>query len=51
MTDFYSLIPSAPKGRFDGIQRAHTAEDVKGCAVRWRSSIRWLKWAPTVCGS
>ncbi len=32
---FYSLIPSAPKGRFDGIQRAHTAEDVK----RLRGSV------------
>nr|7RBX_A Chain A, Isocitrase [Brucella abortus 2308]7RBX_B Chain B, Isocitrase [Brucella abortus 2308]7RBX_C Chain C, Isocitrase [Brucella abortus 2308]7RBX_D Chain D, Isocitrase [Brucella abortus 2308] len=35
MTDFYSLIPSAPKGRFDGIERAHTAEDVK----RLRGSV------------
>lgn len=32
---FYSLIPSAPKGRFDGIERAHTAEDVK----RLRGSV------------
>lgn len=31
----YSLIPSAPKGRFDGIERAHTAEDVK----RLRGSV------------
>jgi isocitrate lyase len=35
MTDFYSLIPSAPKGRFDGIERSHTAEDVK----RLRGSV------------
>src|SRR5690606_12577549 len=35
MTDYYSFIPSAPKGRFDGIQRAHTAEDVK----RLRGSV------------
>jgi len=28
MTDFYNLIPSAPEGRFDGITRTHTPEDV-----------------------
>ncbi|MGU3574530.1 isocitrate lyase [Brucellaceae bacterium C25G] len=35
MTDFYKLIPSAPKGRFDGIKRTHTAEDV----IRLRGSV------------
>ncbi len=35
MTDFYSLVPSASKGRFDGVERAHTAEDVK----RLRGSV------------
>ena len=29
MTDFYNLIPSAPKGRFDGIERPYTAETVE----------------------
>ena len=35
MTDFYNLVPSAPKGRFDGIERSYTAEDVK----RLRGSV------------
>ncbi len=35
MTDFYNLVPGAPKGRFDGIERPYTAEDVK----RLRGSI------------
>ncbi|MCT8998762.1 isocitrate lyase [Chelativorans intermedius] len=29
MTDFYNLVPSAPQGRFDGIERPYTAEDVR----------------------
>ncbi len=29
MTDFYNLIPSAPKGRFDGIKRPYAAADVE----------------------
>ncbi len=29
MTDFYNLVPSAPKGRFDGIERPYTAETVE----------------------
>ncbi|WP_421360133.1 isocitrate lyase [Agrobacterium rosae] len=29
MTEFYNLIPSAPKGRFDGIERTYTAADVE----------------------
>jgi isocitrate lyase len=29
MTDFSELVPSAPKGRFDGITRPYTAADVK----------------------
>ena len=35
MTDFYTLVPGAPKGRFDGIERPYSAEDVK----RLRGSI------------
>ena len=29
MTDFYNLVPSAPEGRFDGIERPYSPEDVK----------------------
>ncbi|MEM7303306.1 MAG: isocitrate lyase [Pseudomonadota bacterium] len=29
MTDFYNLVPGAPKGRFDTITRTYTAEDVE----------------------
>ncbi len=29
MTDFYKLVPNAPEGRFDGIERPYSAEDVK----------------------
>src|SRR5690242_7100082 len=36
MTDFYKLVPSAPKGRFDGIERPYLPEDVE----RLRGSIR-----------
>ncbi|HHZ07645.1 MAG TPA: isocitrate lyase [Rhizobiales bacterium] len=36
MTDFYNLVPSAPEGRFDGIERPYTAEDVK----RLRGSVQ-----------
>ncbi|WP_026379734.1 isocitrate lyase [Afifella pfennigii] len=28
MTDFKTLVPTAPEGRFDGIERPYTAEDV-----------------------
>src|SRR5690554_5709600 len=28
MTDFYNLIPRAPDGRFDGIERAYSVADV-----------------------
>jgi isocitrate lyase len=35
MTDFYNIIPTAPKGRFDGIERNYTVEDVK----RLRGSV------------
>lgn len=34
-TDFSALIPSAPKGRFDGVKRNYTAADV----VRLRGSV------------
>jgi len=36
MTDFYSLVPSATPGRFDGIVRNYTPEDVK----RLRGSLQ-----------
>src|ERR1700710_2751059 len=29
MTDFYNLVPSAPEGRFDGIERPYSPDDVK----------------------
>ncbi len=35
MTDFYKLIPNAPKNRYQGIERPYMAEDVK----RLRGSI------------
>ena len=35
MTDFYTLVRAAPEGRFDGIERPYTAEDVK----RLRGSV------------
>ncbi len=35
MTDFDTLIPNAPQGRFAGIERPYTAEDVK----RLRGSV------------
>nr|MDH4415229.1 isocitrate lyase [Rhizobium sp.] len=35
MTEFYNLVPNAPKGRYDGIDRPYTAADVK----RLRGSI------------
>ena len=36
MTDFYNLVSNAPQGRFDGIERPYTAEDVK----RLRGSVQ-----------
>ncbi|RUX84859.1 isocitrate lyase, partial [Mesorhizobium sp. M7A.F.Ca.CA.004.08.1.1] len=36
MTDFYNLVPSAPEGRFDGIERPYSAADVK----RLRGSVQ-----------
>jgi isocitrate lyase len=35
MSEFDSLVPTAPKGRFDGIERPYTPEDVK----RLRGSV------------
>ncbi|KQQ79070.1 isocitrate lyase [Aureimonas sp. Leaf324] len=35
MTDFYTLVPSAPEGRFDGVERAYTVADVE----RLRGSV------------
>ena len=35
MTDFYNLVPNAPKGRYDGIDRPYTADDV----TRLRGSV------------
>ncbi|WP_011579658.1 MULTISPECIES: isocitrate lyase [Chelativorans] len=35
MTDFYTLVPSAPASRFDGIERTYSAEDVR----RLRGSV------------
>lgn len=36
MTDFYNLVPSAPQGRFDGIERPYSPEEVK----RLRGSVQ-----------
>ncbi|ORE91423.1 isocitrate lyase [Aurantimonas sp. 22II-16-19i] len=36
MTDFYNLVPSAPEGRFDDIDRPYGVEDVK----RLRGSVQ-----------
>lgn len=36
MTDFYNLIPSAPQGRFNGIERSYSTDDVK----RLRGSVQ-----------
>src|SRR3954451_14088831 len=36
MTHFYNLVPSAPDGRFDGIERPYSPEDVK----RLRGSVQ-----------
>ena len=36
MTDFYNLVPSAPEGRFDGIERPYSPDDVK----RLRGSVQ-----------
>src|ERR1700712_3050612 len=36
MTDFYNIVPSAPEGRFDGIERPYSPEDVK----RLRGSVQ-----------
>jgi len=35
MTDFYTLVPSAPRGRFDGIDRPYSPQDVR----RLRGSV------------
>jgi isocitrate lyase len=39
MTDFYNLVPSAPEGRFDGIERPYDAEAVK--RLRGSAQIRY----------
>jgi len=50
MTDFYNLVPSAPEGRFDGIERPYSPEDVK--RLRGSLQIRQTpRWARTGCGS
>ena len=36
MTKFTDLVPSAPEGRFDGIERPYTPEDV----VQLRGSVQ-----------
>ena len=36
MTDFYSLVPTAPKNRYDNVTRSYTVEDVE----RLRGSLR-----------
>ncbi|MCQ0988902.1 isocitrate lyase [Jiella marina] len=36
MTDFYNLVPSAPEGRYDNIERSYSVEDVQ----RLRGSVQ-----------
>jgi isocitrate lyase len=36
MTTFYDLVPAAAKGRFDGIERNYTADDV----LKLRGSVQ-----------
>src|SRR6218665_3504561 len=36
MTDFYNLVPGAPQGRFDGIERPYSPEDV----LKLRGSVQ-----------
>ena len=36
VTDYYNLVPTAPEGRFDGIERTYSPEDV----LRLRGSIQ-----------
>ncbi len=39
MTDFYTLVPGAQKGRFEGIERPYSTEDVK--QLRGSAEIRY----------
>ena len=44
MTKFTDLVPSAPAGRFDGIERPYTPEDV--LQLRGSVQIHWARcWA------
>ena len=49
---FDHLVPDAPAGRFDGIERAYTARR-RGAAARLRAdrATRSPSAAPTGCGS
>jgi len=29
MTDFYNLVPTAPEGRYDGVERPYSPADVQ----------------------
>ena len=36
---FYDLVPSAPEGRYDGIERPYSVEDVEGGSINSNSSL------------
>ena len=39
MTDFHNLVPSAPAGRFEGIQRPYSPEDVQRLRSEHRGAV------------
>ena len=47
---FDDLVPSAPKGRFDGIKRSYTAEDVVRLRGNVQVAIPSRNLAPPGCG-
>ena len=48
---FEDLVPSAPNGRFAGIRRPYSAEDVVRLRGSFRSPTRLPNGAPTSFGS
>jgi isocitrate lyase len=45
------LIPSAPEGRFDGVSRPYTAEDVLRLRGSFPIAHTLASAAPSACGS
>jgi hypothetical protein len=50
MADTFEQLVDAPEGRFEGIERDYSVEDVKNSVARFRSNIHWPAVAPIVCG-